>query len=68
MFVGLGTEPNFLHLNDFLLFTRLAFLTLLLVLELAEVHDPANRRIGIRRDLDQIEISRLGNCEALQLR
>jgi hypothetical protein len=32
----------------------------LAVLELAEVHDPADRRLGHRRDLDQVELGRLG--------
>ena len=30
----------------------------LAVLELAVIHDPANRRLGRRRDLDQIELRR----------
>ena len=31
----------------------------LAVLELAVVHDPANRRLGHRGDLDQVELRRL---------
>ena len=64
MFVGLGTQPNFLHLDDFLLFTRLAFLTLLLVLELAKIHDSANGGIGIGRNLNEIEISGLSSKQS----
>jgi hypothetical protein len=36
------------------LFLRLA------ILELAEIHDPADRGLGHRRDLDQIEFRRFG--------
>ena len=61
MIVGLGTQPNLLHLDNLLLLACFAFLTLLLVLELAKVHNAANRRVGIGRNFDQIEIALFGN-------
>ena len=45
-------------------FLRLLRLLLLLVAELAVVHDPADRRVGRRRDLDQVELFALGDPSA----
>src|SRR5439155_14502226 len=56
----LGTELHFLELHDRLLLLRLARLLLGLVLELAVVHDLADRRLGHGRDLDQVETELLG--------
>src|SRR5262249_36238161 len=51
-------------LDDLLLLARLVLTLLLFVFELAEVEDLANRRIGVGRDLDQIEacFDGAGNC------
>ena len=46
---------HFLQLHVVLLLARLARLTLLLVLELAVVHDAADRRPGKRRDLHEVQ-------------
>src|SRR5262245_27963101 len=58
-FVGPGAELHLLDLD--LLQLQLGFVLLLglPVLELAVVHDPANRGFGRRRDLDQIEFRRV---------
>ena len=51
----LGSQPNFL---DFRLVDVCAMeFFLLLVLELAEVHDPTDRRLLVRGHLDQVEAS-----------
>ena len=57
-FVSAGPEFDFLDLD--LLQLELGFVLFLgfPVLELAEIHDPANGRLGHRRDLDQVEFSR----------
>ena len=58
-FVGSGPELHFLHLDLLQLESRLVLLLRLAVLELAEIHDSANRRLGRRRDLDKIEFRSL---------
>jgi hypothetical protein len=50
----LGTELHFLELHDHLLLLRLGRLLLRLVLELAVVHQLADRRLGHRGDLHEI--------------
>src|SRR5438105_4737188 len=52
---GLRTDLHFLELHHRLLLLRLAGFLLRLVLELAVVHDLADRRLRHRRDLDQVE-------------
>src|SRR6266498_1824144 len=54
--VRTGPELHFLDLDLLELELRLVLLLRLPVLELAEVHDPANRRLRHRGDLDQIEL------------
>src|SRR5215217_2960135 len=56
--VDLRPDANFFQLDHVLVSTRLAFFAALLVPELAVIHDPANRRYGIRRDFDQVESPR----------
>jgi hypothetical protein len=53
VFTCLGPQPNFLDLC--LMNVRAMEFLLLLVLELAEVHDPTDRRLLVRRHLDQVE-------------
>jgi hypothetical protein len=55
MGVGVGAELDLLDLDRLLLLARFGFAFLLFVLELAEIHDLADRRIGVGRDLDQVE-------------
>jgi len=62
--LGLGPELHFLELDDRLLLLRLVRLLLGLVLELAVVHDLADRRLRHRRDLDQVEAELLGLGES----
>ena len=53
VFAGLGPKPNFL---DFCLMdVRAVEFLLLLIFELAEVHDPADGRLLVRSHLDKIE-------------
>jgi hypothetical protein len=54
-------EPHLFHFDDLLGFLRLAFAALLFILELTEVHDAADRRDGIGRDLDKVLVG--GLCE-----
>src|SRR5262245_13072998 len=53
--VHLGTELDFLDLDDLLMPSCFAGPLLLLVLILAEIHDAADRRACRRRDLDEVE-------------
>ena len=50
-----GAKLNFLDRDRYLLLLRLVRLLLRFVLKLSEVDDSANRRIGVRRNLDQIQ-------------
>lgn len=58
--VGNRTELEFLDLDLLGLLLGLVGLFLLLELELAEIHDLADRRIGLRLDFDQIQAFFLG--------
>ena len=51
----LGRNFDLFHLDDFLLLARFAFAFLLFVFELAEIHDLADRRVRVWRNLNQIE-------------
>jgi len=59
--IGPGTELDLLDLDDVLLLAGLGLAFLLLVLELAEVHDLADRRFRVRRDLDKIKTGLFGH-------
>ena len=63
--LDLGPHLDFLQLHLVLLLLGLAGAPVLLVLELAVIHDAAHRRAGGGRDLDQIEPLRLGERESL---
>ena len=65
--VGAGGESDAdsLYLDFFLLFSVFALALLPLIFELAEVHDLADRGLGIRRDFDEVEPLLLGNFERL---
>src|SRR5204863_8529356 len=54
--VDAGAEPHLLEDDDLLLLLRLALLLFLLELVLPIIHDLADRRVGSRRDLDEIEV------------
>ena len=64
MGVGVRAELDLLDLDDLLLLPRLAFALLRFVLELAEVHDLADRRRGVGGDLDEVEAGIFGHPEA----
>ena len=55
--VRIGTELNFFDFNDLLLLTGLSFFLLSLVFELTKIHDLADRRICVGRNLYQIKAS-----------
>ena len=59
MLVDVGPELDLFDVDDLLLLLRLVRLLLLLVQELAEIHDPADRRLGRRRDFHQVELQLL---------
>src|SRR5664280_231712 len=54
--VGARAELDFLDFDDLLLRLGLGRTLLFLVLELAVVHQPADRRIGLSDDLDEIDV------------
>ena len=62
--VDLRPELDFLDLDHLLVLLRLARPLLLLVLILAVVHDPADRRHGGGRDLHEVEALLLGRGSA----
>src|SRR5689334_15312515 len=55
MVVDVRPDLDLFDMDDLLLLLGLVRLLLLLVEELAEVHDAADRRLGGRSDLDQVE-------------
>ncbi|GLS81966.1 hypothetical protein GCM10007893_28240 [Paracoccus marinus] len=64
MGVGPGAELHFLDLDDLLVLAGFGFALLLFVLELAHIHDLADRRRGVGRNLDQIEPDLLRQLDA----
>ena len=61
--IDLGTELDLLDLDPRLLLAGLLLADVPLVFVLAVVHDPAHRRIGLRRDLDEIQVQLPGLSE-----
>ena len=55
VYIGVRAEFYFLDLNDLLFLARFGLAFLGFVFELPEIHDLANRRVRIGRDLDQIQ-------------
>lgn len=66
MFIHVDAEFHFLHRDDMLMFFCLALALLLLVHELSEVHDAANRRLCGGRDLYQIKVLFFGEFERFE--
>jgi len=60
----LWTQADLFDLNHLLLFTGFALFLCLLVLELAKVHNSTDGRLGVRRNLYQIEISIAGTIQS----
>src|SRR5690606_3637528 len=54
--VDLGTQAQLLELDALLFLAGIALSFALLVFELPVIHDPADRGLGVRGDLDEIEI------------
>ena len=57
MSIRIRTELDLFDFDDLLLLPGLGFTLLLFVFELAEIHDLTNWRIGVWRNLDEIEAS-----------
>ena len=53
--VGAGAKLDLFDFDDVLLFAGLSLALLLLIFEFAEIHDLADRRFGIWRNLNQIQ-------------
>lgn len=53
--IGVRSELDLFDLDDLLLFARFGFALLRLVFEFAEIHDLAHGRVGVGRDLDQVQ-------------
>ncbi len=62
--VDVGPELDLLDLDHLLTLARLGLLLLFLEPELAVVEDLADRRIGVRRDLDQVQPDFLGGLQS----
>jgi hypothetical protein len=67
MLPDLKPEPDLFHIERFSGLTVLLQLLGALVIELAPIDDFANRRIGVRRNLYQIQTLLLGDAERLLL-
>ncbi|KOT21156.1 hypothetical protein DM47_3612 [Burkholderia mallei] len=63
--IGSRAEFHFLDLDDLLLELRLVLLLGFLVLELAVIHQTANRRSRLRRNLHQVNIQLFRFTESL---
>src|SRR5579872_95156 len=61
--VDVGAQPDLLDLDQLLPLARGALLLLLFELVLAVVEDLADRRVGVRRHLDQVEPRLLGGLQ-----
>ena len=61
-FVSAGPKFDFLDLDLLQLESGFVLFLGFPVFEFAEIHDPANGRLGHRRDLDQVEFSGFRTC------
>jgi hypothetical protein len=59
--IGVRSELDLFDFDDLLLFARFGFALLGLVFEFAEIHDLAHGRVGIGRNLDQVQSSFFGH-------
>src|SRR5699024_3080012 len=64
-FVSSGTELNFFYLNNFLFLFLLFGSFALFIKEFTVIHNTANRRFGIRTDLNQIQIGLFSQLQRL---
>lgn len=60
------TELDFLDLDDFLLGLGFLSLLLFLITELAVVHQAADRRLGVRRDLNEVNVGVLSHAQGFR--
>src|SRR6266446_2885249 len=63
--VDAGAQLDFFDFDDFLLFAGFVLFLLLFIFIFAEIEDFTNRRVGGRRDLDEIETGIGGHGERL---
>ena len=68
MRIGIWSKLDLFDLNNLLLFTRFAFPLLLFIFELAEIHDLAHGRVGIWRDLNQVQPGLIGHLHGTHWR
>ncbi len=66
--VGLGAEANLFDFDGLLSPARLTLALGLLVNKLTVIEQPADGRVGIGRDLDQVEVTLAGETECLARR
>ena len=66
--VDLRPDADFFQLDDVLMLAGLALLAALFVAVLAVVHEPADRRHGIWRNLDQVEPALARHLERIECR
>lgn len=68
VFAGLWPKPDLFDLDFFLHLARLVLFFGAFVLELAKIHQPADWRIRLRRNLDQIRVEFLRHRQRLRTR
>lgn len=68
MVVGIRLHPNLFELDDLLVLACFALLLGLVIAELAVIHQPAHRRVGIRRNLDKVQTTLLSHLLSLESR
>ena len=66
MVVGLGTDLDFLDLHHSLVLLGFLLLLLLFVLELAEVHDAADRGFGVGSHFHQVIALLMGHSDSVR--
>jgi len=68
MLLDVRTQLDLLERDDLLLLLRLFLPLLLFVAILAEIHDPADRRLRFRRNLDEIEMLLFRHAQGIACR
>src|SRR5215211_2498978 len=66
MVVDLGSDANFLELDDVLIFPGFSLFPALLVTEFPVIHEPAHRWHRVRCNLDKIEATVTRHLECLE--
>ena len=66
--VDVRTNLDLFNLDDALFLLRLVLLLLLLIFELAEVENLADRRVGVRADFEQVKADGIGAQQRVRVR